>query len=573
MSTSAEDLTDHTEQPVARNLAEIVDYIDADSNLSARRKRDLRSALKTIVEALGRGDLDRVAADWRQLAKPLSAIHPARLGLTKKRWQNVVSDLKFAIRHVNGRLATVPRQRTPLGPVWSRLRDRIKDPAIHRGLSRFMGYCDAERIAPEAVNDQVSGRYLAHLEEVSYSKSPTTIHRATCSMWNRAVHEVFGWPRQRLTVPSYRKPAWTLPWDCFPESFRADASEYLDWLAGKDLITRDPPDSIYKPSTLVVTERELRRLASAAVLQGVPAEEIRSLEDLVSKNVVTAIATYYWEEETTSKRRYQKDLLKRLNRIARHWVGVDDDHQAWLKRLNRRWPVPQTGLTEKNRAALRQFQNPDNVDLILRLPQRLVNRASSKRLGPDRTATLFQKALAIEILLMAPMRVGNLVGIRLDQHIVMPSGPNGPLHLVVPESEVKNSIPLEFELPEPSAELLKDYLLDHRRQLVHDVDPWLFPGFHGKHKYAQTLSEQLKAIIFKETGLTLTAHQFRHLAAKLYLDQHPGKYETVRRLLGHKSLRTTVEFYTGLETLAATKQYDQEILRLRGRNHGAGNGD
>lgn len=192
MSTSAEDLTDHTEQPVARNLAEIVDYIDADSNLSARRKRDLRSALKTIVEALGRGDLDRVAADWRQLAKPLSAIHPARLGLTKKRWQNVVSDLKFAIRHVNGRLATVPRQRTPLGPVWSRLRDRIKDPAIHRGLSRFMGYCDAERIAPEAVNDQVSGRYLAHLEEVSYSKSPTTIHRATCSMWNRAVHEVFG---------------------------------------------------------------------------------------------------------------------------------------------------------------------------------------------------------------------------------------------------------------------------------------------------------------------------------------------------------------------------------------------
>ena len=568
MSTPASVIQGDQSEPVAENLAEVMAVIDTDSNLSARRKRDLRSALKTITHALGRGDLERVPADWRRLSKPLRAVHPVQLGLKQKRWQNVIAELKFALRYVNGRLGNVPKQRAPLGPSWARLRDRIKAPGIYRGICRFMGYCDAEGVSPDAVNDHVSERYFEYLREESLSRSPERMHRRMCAIWNRAVDEVFGWPRQRLTVPNYRQPSWTLPWDHFPESFRADAEAYLAWLAGEDLVRRDPPINIYKRSTLVITERELRRLASAAVRQGVPAETLRNLEDLVKKDTVTAIAKFYWNSPSHGGKSYQKGLLKRLDLVARHWVRVDDDHQTWLQQMIRRWQVPQTGLTEKNRAALRQFRNPVNVDLILRLPERLAGQARTTKRSPARNATLFQKALAIEILVMAPMRIGNLAALRLARHVVMPKGSQGPIHLVVSESEVKNNLPLEFELPSRSSTLLKEYLLDHRPHLVDDEDnAWLFPGVRGEHKWARTLSAQLKDIIDKETGLTLTAHQFRHLAAKLLLDRSPGAYETVRRLLGHKSLRTTTNFYTGMETLAATKQYDQVILQLRGEGN------
>ncbi len=60
----------------------------------------------------------------------------------------------------------------------------------------------------------------------------------------------------------------------------------------------------------------------------------------------------------------------------------------------------------------------------------------------------------------------------------------------------------------------------------------------------------------------MTPHQFRHLAAKLYLDRHPDGFETVRRLLGHKSIETTMRFYRELESALATKRYGEFVEQL-----------
>jgi integrase len=68
----------------------------------------------------------------------------------------------------------------------------------------------------------------------------------------------------------------------------------------------------------------------------------------------------------------------------------------------------------------------------------------------------------------------------------------------------------------------------------------------------------------------ITPHQFRHLAAKLYLDEHPEGFETVRRLLGHKSIETTMRFYRELEAALASKRYAAVLERVfkkyRGRD-------
>ena len=61
----------------------------------------------------------------------------------------------------------------------------------------------------------------------------------------------------------------------------------------------------------------------------------------------------------------------------------------------------------------------------------------------------------------------------------------------------------------------------------------------------------------------MNAHLFRHLAAFLYLKVHQGEYETVRLLLGHKSIQTTIGFYCGLEQPAAFERYDQVLDAYR----------
>jgi len=75
----------------------------------------------------------------------------------------------------------------------------------------------------------------------------------------------------------------------------------------------------------------------------------------------------------------------------------------------------------------------------------------------------------------------------------------------------------------------------------------------------------LKRFVWRETGLEVHVHLFRHLAAKLFLDQNPGQYESVRRQLGHRSMETTLRAYAGMEAAAASRHFDATILKLRHR--------
>ena len=77
------------------------------------------------------------------------------------------------------------------------------------------------------------------------------------------------------------------------------------------------------------------------------------------------------------------------------------------------------------------------------------------------------------------------------------------------------------------------------------------------------MRKQITQTLFDHTGIRLSPHQFRHVAAKLLLDQLPGHYEVVRKLLGHTNLSAVYEYYSGAETKAATELYDDVILGLK----------
>jgi integrase len=133
------------------------------------------------------------------------------------------------------------------------------------------------------------------------------------------------------------------------------------------------------------------------------------------------------------------------------------------------------------------------------------------------------------------------------------NGPETAYWLRFPDHDVKNRVALEFVLREPLAALIAEYVHDHLPTLARGSNgPWLFPGRNGQHKQSGVLRPQITAVVKKHCGLRLTPHQFRHAAGTLILNSHPGNYELARRVLGHRSIQTTVQSYCGLETTQAT---------------------
>jgi integrase len=181
--------------------------------------------------------------------------------------------------------------------------------------------------------------------------------------------------------------------------------------------------------------------------------------------------------------------------------------------------------------------------------------------APVKAAVTAQMAVAIAILTFAPVRLGNLVRIRLEENLTKPGGHNSPYVLVFPAYDVKNRVQLEFPLDAYVTELIDEYIYDFRLSLLRGSNElWLFPGEAGGFKDAKTFSGQITQRIEKTTGLRLTVHQFRHAAAAILLKHRPGEYELVRRVLGHRNIQTTNQFYCGLETVQANTIFG-EIVR------------
>ena len=132
-----------------------------------------------------------------------------------------------------------------------------------------------------------------------------------------------------------------------------------------------------------------------------------------------------------------------------------------------------------------------------------------------------------------------------------------------PYYDVKNRIKLEFPLDEHLTALIEEYVHDHRAALLRGCNElWLFPGEKRRPQDpVDVLRSRSPQAVLKATGLRLTAHQFRHAAAALMLQARPGNYEWVRRVLGHKNIQTTINFYVGLETTQATERFGKIVRK------------
>lgn len=544
------------------SLANALILISNDPSLPKSKKTQWCCSIRQIAKWIGRS-LEQMPARLNALRQPVARLNAARLGTTQKTLSNHKSNLKAALNHLSGRGLTLARG-VELSPECKAQLDRVVDKWARTRLYALFRYASAHGLKPQDMTDEVLDAYFEHRRTSTFHKVTLSVRRETARAWNKCVDDVQGFPCVRLTVEEL-KPRFNGPgWEDFPQGFRDEVDGYLETLKGPHRSANGRRRKGCKASTIRTRFAEIKAAARKMVRLGKPVASFRSLRDLIEPEVVRELLDAYWEQCGERPTNYVIDLAWKLLSIARYTDSLTleelaelDDMRVALEEHRR------PGLTEKNLAVVRAVLAGNVWTKVVQLPDQLMADALRlKKKSAVKAAVLAQIAVAIRILTFAPVRVGNLVNISLETNLIRPDGLDGPYWLEFPNYDVKNGTDLTYPLSNDVTRFIDLYIHEFRPVLLRGSNtPLLFPGGKGDGaaKLTTTLSEQIAGLTDREIGLRITAHQFRHAAAAIILKNQSGNYELVRRVLGHRNIQTTINFYVGLETIESSKQFGELI--------------
>ena len=540
-------------------LKDVVDRLMANPDLSDTRKRDLRSAV-VIYGKLKGEPLSALPLELAAIRRTLDGIVPAQAKVSRKRWANLRSDLAAAL-DASGLQPMLKTADVKLDAGWAALLAAVKDKAVTNGLSRLAHWATLRQISPAEVEDAILERFFSELEATSLVRNLRGQRRSVAKTWNRLTTLAADHALRRVQVPSNRPASTRVPWLELPASFRDEVEEYLVWCRVPDPLDHEARARALAPETLRLRRDHIHLAASAACASGIDAQRLKSLADLVQPETFRAVLRHLWQKNGNKFSTYTRDVAVVLITIASEWVKADQ--LSDLKKIRSKLGTLRSGLTEKNKALLRKFDDPRQVAKLLDLPDKLWRTARRNLAVSKRWFINLQTALAIDILLHVAPRMENLAALKFDEHLHWPQGRGKPALLVFRMEETKNESPLEFELPTTLADRLYAFRNEIAPAVIGRRPDALFVSRKGKPRAQRTIGLAIEKSVLRHVGVKLTCHQFRHIDAKIHLDANPGAYETLRQLFGHKDLKTTTRFYAGIDTRRAGRAHADLVARLR----------
>ncbi|WP_170417255.1 site-specific integrase [Ruegeria arenilitoris] len=555
-------MTHHQEIQLPTTLAEVLDVLKSNPDPDKKRQQSKLSAISRISKYMNRPPSD-IPTNIPQLRKLLASLHPAACGVKPNTLSTTKSDLASALRAV-GVLQDV-ESKSELTPEWGTFLKAVRSTHQVWGLMRFARFCSARSIPPADVDHNVVQAFQTALDAVLLKNEPAKHIQSMIDTWNRVIGKhVLDLPRlDRLPSDRYLARSLTE----YPESLQTEIVAYIDRLAQRDLFSDDGPDKPLRETSLRNTEAHLRQLLDALVTSGQRPVEFTNLSVLVTAhNLKTAFRTIMDRLGTDGLPSGLSNVAATCIAIARHHLNAPEDTIKALKDIHKRVATSPRGMSPKNAERLAQFNDWENVALLLGLPDTLMARADDNPTRRD-SALAAMHAAALAILLSCPMRIKNLADLDLDKHLIPArSGTHTYYSIRIEGIEVKNGEPIEVKLNARSSKLVHRYIMQFRSQVSQANGRALFPrSSDGKSRAPSNFGSELTQRVYRETGLKVHPHLFRHIAAKLYLKERPGDFETVRRLLKHKRLQTTMDFYASLSNQWAHDHYDEVVLsKFRG---------
>jgi integrase len=536
-------------------LKAVLDGLEGRRDLAANRLRDLRSAVTRVAKLLNDAP-GHIPLELPMLSAKLAAINPVAAGLTTKTFSNIRSDFLAAVS-VSGLKQLRSSGKGALSPSWSRMLAKLPKRRGGIGLSRLARHASRESVEPNQIDDVALDRFITAVRQGSLHRNPNHLHRTIAKIWNEAARQP-GLGLRQVTIPSYRPAPKRINWELFPIEFRQSVDDHLAWCSGSDVFNVDARPRPLAAGTLKLRRIQIHAAVTALVNAGIKPAEIKSLADLVSTDSFRLILRQRYNAANGRENSFNPALADTLVQIAREWVKVDAGVFAELKRLAGKMPMPQSGLTDKNKGFLRQFDDPAVLQRLHDLPERLW--AEVRRQAPHfRTLAKAQAALAMSILCYMPLRLHNLVSLTFDVHLFLRAEMNAISTLEISAPDVKNKTDMAFDIPHRIAKMLIEYRDRIAPKIIGHRPDRLFVNADGSPKSQATVAWLIRTYARRRAGIVLTSHQFRHLSAKVLLDAEPGSFETVRQLLGHKNLKTTVGAYAGIDSRRAARHHQRLI--------------
>lgn len=537
-------------------LSDVLASVEAEFTGTALR--DTRSAFAALARA--GMELGKVVATPADMRGVLDGLSPAQFGASEKRLANIKSLVIRAVERFGQRRTAITKE-IALSPEWETVLSSVPSREHRWALGRLACFCTVKKIAPEEVRVDTLGGLFAALEAEVMVKHPRKLLKHTIAVWNMCRKRVPGWPDTVLSSP-FKTGAAMLPLEVFPVSFQADVTAWEARMRHPDPLDPTAPVRALREPTLAGYRFTFRRMASALVRASfVKPEEIAGLEvPLRADHFRTALREYLPKAGSGTTADYAHKMAVQLLAVARMHLGFDDGQLKPLKAVaDRLKPKRGRRMGERNRVRLGQFDDPANVQRLLRFPEEELARAMKQR-SPLRRAKGVERALAISLAIFTGLRVKNLRSLHLTQNIRR-SGAR--VFVQIPEHETKTHRSLDLELPKDTIALLDLFLNEHRGKLAGAEGPFLFPGEDGSARSYSAMRDSLGRSLQKRAGITLSPHLFRHIAAKIVVERQPELALDVSRRLGHASINTTYSSYLGTEGPAASRRINHLLQRVR----------
>lgn len=517
-------------------------------------------------------------ADPRFVERLLSELDMTPVAPSRATWKNAASDYRLAV----AKLGLDQRKHAPaLTAEWNALLGRLPPVPALRPLKAFAARASAQGVSPLAVDTAVLVLDRQHLLERYGSQVVSKMTGQLIRALDAARPYVTQWANADFSLPSRKETYAAEENDVAPELIER-LENYLETRRTKRV--RIPGEKHRRPKLRPRSIKQIRRLFYRFIgalrmtyLQGgidakavaAMIEAIRSLEDLITVEHFDRVADFYRDRFGRDESSMVRNMLVMLVGIARMYKLCDKTTLDALEDVAYGAKPDYGHMVEKNREFLRSVYHDENkakLDQLPRLMLREAQRVCDRSGRVTRTATMLaQRAIAIEIELLAPMRIGNLTRLNLREHFMWPRpGSDRDVLVTVPGHQVKNGVPLRMTLPKETVELIQLYLDYYHPHIRGGNSPFLFPGKQKlTAKGEETLGNQISKDIKKFTGLKMTSHQFRHFAGARYLEKVPDGIEYVSVLLAHKNTDVTRSAYVDVLSGTLVKKFQDIVLEDR----------
>jgi integrase/transcriptional regulator with XRE-family HTH domain len=325
---------------------------------------------------------------------------------------------------------------------------------------------------------------------------------------------------------------------------------------------------------------------------------VESIDEMVRPAVVEAGAAALYEANLgTFESGYVASVLKTIKKIARDFCCCRPEDLEKIDIQIADYETDQDGISERNKTKMQGFtatRLDDFIDLGSRMIAGVNARAELNRRRIEREkkrpATLAETydsemvrdvmaALAHEILLRRAPRSENVLGIRLDYIRWL----DGEATIVIPSEEVKMREKDDPDLVIPLSPYVSGILrayIDKIRPLAlparsegdaahAEENPYLFPyqgdgkaAAAGTQPYAGLLDRVVRAV-HEHVGVRINPHLYRHLLGWIWLREDVSKLAAVSKLLGHRSVETTVKYYAEIDETLALQAWNDFLEKKR----------